>query len=131
MRSESERHALVYSSFSLAPAALILLEAGSVLGVIYAASMVVAALYHESGESSYQATDHALAYGVIAANLWMAYYASSAVFIAGGVGFVFLGLACYFLAHREGYPRWHSAWHLCSGLAGVVLALGYAGSLRP
>ena len=125
MRSENESRTLVLSCYALAPATLVLVEQGSGLAPVYAASMVVASLYHESEERDFRATDYALAFAVIAANVWMATHAVSLVYPLAGIGIVALALACYVMAHRRSYPSFHSAWHALSGLAGLVLAAGY------
>lgn len=123
-RTDKERQTLVGTTYALAPAAFVLVMRGSFFSVIYLSSMIVAALYHESDELRYRELDHALAYSVIVANIWMASHSSGLVLPFAGVGLVLLALWCYMLARRD-YARFHSAWHVLSGLAGLAFAWGY------
>lgn len=124
----SERLLSVASTFALIPATRLLLERGSLLGLVYLASLCVAMLYHVSVEREFRRLDHVLAYSVIAANTFMVFAGRSALFASLGVAFVLLALVAYRDARRNParYDRSHALWHVLCGAAGYMFALGYA-----
>lgn len=125
----SARKYSLWTTLALLPATVTLLKSASLLGFVYAASFVVTMLYHASVETRWRKTDHVLAYGVIASNTWMALNASSWVFPILGIFAVCLALVAYSDAKSNPgrYDRSHAVWHVLSGIAGFIFALGYRG----
>lgn len=125
----NERKYSLWTTLALLPAMIELARRSSILGIVYALSFVVTILYHASTETKWKALDHLFAYGVIAANTWMALHASGALYPIAGILFVCLALVAYSdaKAHPSRYDVSHSVWHVLSGIAGFLFALGYRG----
>lgn len=117
--------AVIWSSFAILPATVVLLLTGSEVGWVYLASLVVTVLYHLADERRFRRVDHVLAYSVIAANGWMAANTSNPFLTMLGIGWVLLALDFYFSAKRMFYNRNHTLWHLCCGAACLFFVLGY------
>ena len=116
------------STFALVPAIRVLLHQGSILGLVYLSAFFATLAYHWSGEQRFQRIDHALAYGVIAANTYMVFATKRLPLALAGCAFVLLALVAYVDARRNKlrYDRSHAAWHVLSGLAGFLFARGYS-----
>lgn len=114
---------------ALLPGAFVLGAARSWLCLVYVASFVVTLLYHASVEQKFKRVDHLLAYGVIASNTWMTFHAKNGLFALAGLGFVMLALVAYRAARKDEarYDAIHGGWHVLSGVAGWLFAIGYAG----
>lgn len=127
------RDACVWSSWALLPMVAVLFGAGSDLGALYLLSAAVSHAYHATAEVFFVRADHGLAWAAIVANFWLAWHTRDWRLTAGGVAFVLVALAFYWLAHaddRADYDRQHTFWHLCCGAAGLLLALGYVRGMR-
>lgn len=120
-------HFSFWSTLAMLPATAILLMHQSWLGLIYAASLLVTLLYHGTFEQRFRRLDHALAYGVVGANGWMAFHARDGRSSIAGVFLVLFALVWYHRAksHPEEYDGAHGVWHLLCGLAGLAFAMGY------
>lgn len=115
------------TTLALLPAAVLLLAHRSLFAFVYFASFCVTLVYHASVETRLRRTDHALAYGVIAANTWMAFHSRSRLWLGLGIVLVMAALQAYFdaRANERRYDRSHALWHALSGLAGLCFSVGY------
>lgn len=117
--------AVIWSSFAMAPATVVLFVAGCDVAWIYLASLVITVLYHLANEKRFKRADHVLAYSVVAANGWMAANTSQPFLTMVGISWVLVALDFYFGAKRAFYNRRHTIWHLCCGAACLFFVLGY------
>jgi len=117
----------VWSSFAFVPAVILLTAWASPFALLQLASLVVCVAYHASWETRWVRLDHALAYGVVACNAWMAWHATDKCLVLLALFFVVLGLWRYVLARtvEDAYEVEHSLWHLCCGAANVCFAVAY------
>ena len=114
----------VWSSAAFVPVVAVLAWARSWLALVYLASMVATLAYHRSRERRWRRIDHALAWGVIGANAWLALRTGSLAWTCAGLASVCIALWFYARAKRGQYDRRHGWWHLWSGLACWAFAMG-------
>lgn len=110
------------------PAAVLLALHGAVFtSMVYAASAVVATLYHWHHEARFVETDQALAWAVIATNAVLCLESGDIRWSSAGIVAVLVALVCFRLARTRplAYVRWHSLWHGMSGLACFCFAKGF------
>ena len=95
-------------------------------GFLIAMATTVSLLYHLSKETRLKKTDQALAYTVIAANLFVLYLARfpQPYFM---IALAFVGLALYFFltGKEHKYDVRHGLWHLCSVIITLMSVLAY------
>lgn len=115
---------VLWSSLSLVPAAVLLAAHGQALAIVYLASTVVTIAYHRSRERRWRRLDHALAWGVIGANSWLALCTNSFAWTCAGLASVCVALWFYARAKRARYAFNHGWWHLWSGLGCFAFAMG-------
>ena len=115
---------VVWSSLCLAPAGLVLLVQGSLMGLVYLASALVSLAYHRTGETRWRTLDHALAWSVIGCNALLLWRTRDVLLALAGVALVLVALRFYVRAKRGRYARRHSWWHLASGAACLCFVLG-------
>lgn len=122
-----KRSLSILTTLALLPAAVLLFAHRSLLSFVYLASFCVTLVYHASAETEFRRTDHALAYGVIAANTWMAFHSSDQVWPGLGITLVIAALVAYGDArmNESRYDSSHAIWHLLCGAAGLCFAVGY------
>lgn len=115
------------SSAAFIPVILLLARSGSPLALVYAASLAATLAYHLSSERRWRKIDHALAWGVIASNAWLAVNAVSMAWTMAAIALVVVSLLFYRSAKAGSYHLWHSLWHVASGAACFCFAKGFVG----
>lgn len=108
------------------------------MGWLYLTAALAAFGYHWYDQRRFVTVDHALAWGCIVANFWLAWHTRSLLATLLGVGGVLCALGSYSASHRpppdygllpqaaiDHYDQHHTVWHLWCGVAGWLLAWGY------